>query len=100
VKRADGGDDGVPIDNGTRSVDIVVYLIVPISRAFVVEGRQNRELDGEDTVNMFMHTFDGVGANVAFPWTINNALDDDIRAFRTNGKIQAGRRQARYRPVG
>jgi hypothetical protein len=39
VKRAGGGDDGVPIDNGTHSVDIVGYLIGPISRVFLVEGR-------------------------------------------------------------
>jgi predicted dehydrogenase len=39
VKRAGGGDDGVLIDNGTHSVDIVGYLIGPISRVFLVEGR-------------------------------------------------------------
>jgi predicted dehydrogenase len=95
VKRAGGGDDGVLIDNGTRSVDIVGYLIGPISRVFVVEGRHNRDLDGEDTVNMFMRTFNGVGANVDFSWTINKALDDSMRVFRTNGKIRAAWRESR-----
>ncbi len=88
------------IDNGTHSVDIVGYLIGPISRVFLVEGRQNRDLDGEDAVNMSIRTFNGVGANVDFSWTINKALDDDIRVFRTNGRIQAGWREARYRPAG
>jgi len=49
---------------------------------------------------MLIRTFNGVGADVDFSWTINKALDDDIRVFRTNGKIQAGWREAHYRPAG
>jgi len=90
----------VPIDNGTRSVDIVDDLNGPISRVLVVEGRQNRDLDEEDTVNMFMRTFNGVRAHVDFSWTINKALDDCIRDFRTKGNIRAGWRESRNWPAG
>jgi len=91
---------GVLIDNGTHSVNIVRYPIGPISQVFVVEGRRYRDLNGEDTVNMSMRTFNGVCANVDFSWTINKALDDYIRVFRTNGKVQAGLRESRYQPPG
>jgi len=47
-----------------------------------------------------MRTFNGVCANVDFSWTINKALDDYIRVFRTNGKVQAGLRESRYQPPG
>jgi predicted dehydrogenase len=88
---------GVLIDNGTHSVDIVRYLLGPISEVFVVEGRRNQELRVEDTVNMFMRTADGVSALVDLSWSINKELDDYIRVFGTNGTIHVGWRESRYR---
>ncbi len=88
---------GVLIDNGTHSVDIVRYLLGPISQVFVVEGKRNPDLQVEDTVNMFMRTADGICANVDLSWTINKELDDYIRVFGTNGVIRVGWRESGYR---
>jgi predicted dehydrogenase len=93
------GGGGVLIDNGTHSVDIVRYLLGPISQVLVVEGKRNQDLQVEDTVNMFMRTVDGVSANVDLSWSINKELDDYIRVFGTNGTIQVGWRESRYRQV-
>jgi predicted dehydrogenase len=93
------GGGGVLIDSGTHSVDIVRYLLGPISQVFVVEGRKNQDLRVEDTVNMFMRTADGVSANVDLSWSINKELDDYIRIFGTNGTVRVGWRESRYRQV-
>jgi predicted dehydrogenase len=86
---------GVPIDNGTRSVDIVGYPIGSLCRAFVFETRRNQDLDGEDTVNMSMRTFDGICADVGLSWSNDKALDGITRVFGTYGSIQEGWREVR-----
>jgi len=94
-KRAGGGVGGVPISAGTRSVDIVRYPIGSLCQVFVFEGRRNQDLDGEDTVNMSMRTFEGVCADVGLSRSNNKALDDIVRVFGTNGSIQVGWREFR-----
>lgn len=88
---------GVLIDNGTHSVDIVRYLLGPISQVLVVEGKRIQDLQVEDTVNMFMRTAGGVSVNVDLSWSINKELDDYIRIFGSSGTIRVGWRESSYR---
>ena len=81
---------GVLIDNGTHSVDIVRYLLGPITELQVIEGRRVQNLPVEDTVRMFVHTTSGANASIDLSWSINKEQPNFISIYGSQGTVHVG----------
>ena len=88
---------GVLIDNGTHSVDIVRYLLGPITELQVIEGRRVQNLPVEDTVRMFVHTTSGANASIDLSWSINKEQPNYISVYGSQGTVHVGWKESRYR---
>jgi predicted dehydrogenase len=88
---------GVLIDNGTHSVDIVRYLVGPITEVLAVEGKRIQELPVEDTAQVFVLTAGGVTGNIDLSWSISKEADSYVDIYGSEGVISVGWRQSRYR---
>ena len=88
---------GVLIDNGTHSVDIVRYLLGPITELQVIEGRRVQQLPVEDTVRMFVHTHSGVNASIDLSWSINKEQPNYISVYGSQGTVHVGWKESKYR---
>ncbi|MFP7754075.1 Gfo/Idh/MocA family protein [Thermodesulfobacteriota bacterium B35] len=88
---------GVLIDNGTHSVDIIRYLLGPISQVQVVEGKRVQHLDVEDTVQIFARTDSGALCTVDLSWTFNKELDTFIQIYGSQGTVRVGWQESKYR---
>lgn len=88
---------GVLIDNGTHSVDIIRYLLGPISDVLAVEGRRLQSDTVDETANIFVRTEAGIPATVDLSWTLNKELATFINVYGTNGTINVGWRESRFR---
>ena len=94
-RRISGG--GVLIDNGTHSVDIARYLFGPISEVLAVEGRRTQNIEVEDTANLFVHTASGAIGQIDLSWSLNKDIDTYVRVYGTDGTVQIGWQESRYR---
>jgi len=88
---------GVLIDNGTHSVDIIRYLLGPIAQIQAVEGKRAQGLAVEDTVQVFARSATGVICTIDLSWALNKELDSFIHVYGSEGVIQVGWRESRYR---
>ena len=88
---------GVLIDNGTHSVDIVRYLLGPITELQVIEGRRVQNLPVEDTVRMFVHTTSGANASIDLSWSINKEQPNYISVYGSQGTVHVGWKESKYR---
>lgn len=88
---------GVLIDNGTHSVDIVRYFLGAISEVLTIEGVKGQNIEVEDSVRMFLKTETGVRAAVDLTWSINKDLPYFISVYGTNGTLQIGWRESKYK---
>jgi predicted dehydrogenase len=88
---------GVLIDNGTHSVDIARYILGPIVEVSAVEGKRIQGLAVEDTAQMFLRSIDGAMGTVDLSWSIDKAVDSYIGIYGSEGTIQIGWRESRYR---
>lgn len=88
---------GVLIDNGTHSVDIVRYLLGPITELQVIEGRRVQNLPVEDTVRMFVHTTSGANASIDLSWSINKEQPNYLSVYGSQGTVHVGWKESKYR---
>lgn len=88
---------GVLIDNGTHSVDLIRYIVGPISEVMAVEGRRTQQLQVEDTAQMFLKSTDGARATVDLSWSLNKEREWFLEVYGSNGTIQVGWKRSRYR---
>jgi predicted dehydrogenase len=88
---------GVVIDNGTHSVDIVRYLVGPVTEVLAVENRHAEGLEVEDTATLLLRTASGVQANVTLSWTVDRMADHYLVVTGHDGTLEAGWRQSRYK---
>lgn len=95
VPEISGG--GVLIDNGTHSVDLIRYIVGPISEVMAVEGRSTQGLAVEDTAQVFLRSASGVRATIDLSWSLNKERDWFLEIYGSSGTIQVGWRQSRYR---
>ena len=88
---------GVLIDNGSHAVDIIRYLLGPISRVQAQHGRNIQGLDVEDTTMVFVETMDGVWGRIDLSWSIEKNHDAFICMHGSEGMIVIGWSSSRYR---
>jgi predicted dehydrogenase len=95
VKEIAGG--GVLIDNGTHSVDIIRYFLGAISEVLAVETSGTQNLPVDENVKLLAKTANGVVASVDLTWGINKELPNFISVYGTNGTLQIGWRESKYK---
>ena len=88
---------GVLIDNGTHSVDIMRYFLGPLAELQVVEGRRIQKLGVEDTVKMFVRSDAGAMGDIDLSWSINKNQPTYINLFGSEGTVEVGWKESRYR---
>jgi predicted dehydrogenase len=88
---------GVLIDNGTHSVDIVRYLLGPLTEVQAVEGKRIQDLEVEDTVRVFLRTERNEVANIDLSWSLNKQSPYYISIYGTEGTVLVGWKESKYR---
>ena len=88
---------GVLIDNGSHAVDIIRYLLGPISRVQAQHGRNVQGLNVEDTTMVFVETVDGVWGRIDLSWSIEKNHDAFICMHGSDGMLVIGWNASRYR---
>lgn len=96
--RISGG--GVLIDNGSHAVDMIRYLLGPISRVQAQHGRRVQGLAVEDTSMIFVETVDGVWGRIDLSWSIEKDQDAYISIHGSDGMLVVGWKSSRYRKYG
>jgi predicted dehydrogenase len=91
---------GVLIDNGSHAVDIIRYLLGPISRVQAQHGRNIQELPVEDTSMVFVETTDAVWGRIDLSWCIEKNHDAYICMHGDQGMLVMGWKTSRYRRYG
>jgi predicted dehydrogenase len=88
---------GVLFDNGTHSVDIARFLVGPIATVQAQLGIQIQAMEVEDTCRLYFQGVTGVQGTIDLSWSIHKDNDAFISIFGTEGTLQIGWRQSRYR---
>ena len=88
---------GVLIDNGTHSVDVLRYLIGPITEIKAIQLPNVQRLAVEDTVQLFVRSARGIPATVDLSWSINKELESYLNVFGTHGTAMVGWKESKYR---
>jgi predicted dehydrogenase len=91
---------GVLIDNGTHSVDILRYFLGPLAELQVVEGKRSQGLAVEETVRLNVRSADGALGSIDLSWSIDKEQPAYISIYGTQGTLQVGWKQSRYRRFG
>ena len=74
---------GVLIDNGTHSVDILRYLLGPISDVQAMALPRLQPLDVEDATVLFARTHAGIGAKLDLSWSLAKEEPYYVRVYGT-----------------
>jgi len=88
---------GVLIDNGSHAVDIIRYLLGPISRVQAQHCRKIQGLPVEDTSMIFVETVDGVWGRIDLSWSLEKDHDAYITLHGSEGMLMVGWKSSRYR---
>ena len=88
---------GVLIDNGTHSVDIIRFFLGAIDSVLVVDAGGTQGLLVDENVKMFAKTKNNVTASVDLTWGINKELPYFISIYGTNGTLNIGWRESKYK---
>lgn len=91
---------GVLIDNGTHSVDILRYFLGPLADLQVAEGKRSQDLAVEETVRLNVRSRDGALGSIDLSWSIDKEQPAYISIYGTQGTLQVGWKQSRFRRFG
>jgi predicted dehydrogenase len=95
IRAISGG--GVLIDNGTHAVDIVRYLLGPISSIQVIEGKRYQAIQVEDTVRIHAKTDCGALAAIDLSWSINKQTPWYVSIYGSGGTVLVGWKESKYK---
>jgi len=88
---------GVLIDNGCHSVDLVRYLIGPVTRVSAVECMRVHGLGVEETVQLCLQTESGTLGSVSLSWSIQPEKSDYLRVHGSEGTLVVGWEESKWR---
>lgn len=91
---------GVIMDNGPHSVDIIRYLLGPISKIFAHESTRAHGLDVEDTATLSVITKSNVISTINLSWSLNLQSNYYIEIYGTEGAIKVGWKDSIYQHSG
>lgn len=91
---------GVLMDNGTHSVDIIRYLVGPITNVLAVEGKRIQSPVVEDTASLVLKTGAGIVATADLSWQLNKELSTFVKVFGTHGAISIGWGESKIKREG
>lgn len=81
---------GVLIDNATHAVDLVRYLVGPITEVFAVPGPSAQLLAVEDSAAMLARTARGVLAQVDVTWSFRRFSPVYCAVYGSAGSVEVG----------
>jgi predicted dehydrogenase len=88
---------GVLIDNGAHSIDIVRYLLGPITAIQVIEGKRYQQIPVEDTVRIHARTECGALAAMDLSWSINKQTPWYASIYGSQGTVLVGWKESKYK---
>lgn len=88
---------GVLIDNGTHSVDIARHFLGPIAEVLVVEDPRTQAIDVEDSAQLLLRAAAGATATIDLSWSYDNATDDYLQVYGSDGALRIGWQQSKFR---
>lgn len=91
---------GVLLDNGTHSVDLLRFVIGPMSEALALEGPRMQSLPVEDHALLHLRTADGAMGRIELSWSLDKADPYFLRLFGTKGRIFLGWKASHHWPEG
>ncbi len=91
------GGGGVLIDNGTHSVDIMRYLLGPLTHVQVVEGRRPSGYAVEETVQLFVRNASGAMGSIDLSWRLQKEVDYYLNIYGVHGTVSVGWKNSKYR---
>ncbi|MEM9029855.1 MAG: Gfo/Idh/MocA family oxidoreductase, partial [Pseudomonadota bacterium] len=86
---------GVLIDNGTHSVDIVRYLLGPISEVLAFADVIDKGLSVEDNAQLFLKTKAGTEARVDLSWSFDKQLPNFVSVYGSKGTAHIGWKESK-----
>lgn len=86
---------GVLIDNATHGVDLVRYLVGPITEVFAVPGPAGQTLRVEDSATLLARTEGDVLAQVDVTWSFRRLSPVYCAVYGTQGSVEIGWQGAR-----
>ncbi len=91
---------GVLIDNGSHSVDIIRYLLGPITAVQAQAASPVQALAVEDTVRLQCRTAGDVLCCVDLSWSLYKEQDDYIALYGSEGTLRVGWKRSAWRRHG
>jgi predicted dehydrogenase len=88
---------GVLIDNGTHSVDIMRYLLGPLTDVQVVEGRRPSAYAVEETIQLFVRSNTGAIGSIDLSWRLQKEVDYYLNIYGVHGTVSVGWKNSKYR---
>lgn len=81
---------GVLIDNATHGVDLVRYLVGPLTEVMAVTGPRTQPVPVEDSAMLLARTSRGALAQVDVTWSFRRSSPTYLSLFGTGGTIEVG----------
>ncbi len=90
---------GVLIDNGPHSVDLMRLFLGPLVDVQIVEGPRSQGLAVEETVRLFVRNARGILGSIELSWSLGKEADSYLTLYGTQGVLQLGWKESRYRQI-
>jgi predicted dehydrogenase len=91
---------GVIMDNGPHAVDIIRYLMGPITKIHAHESTRSPQLNVEDTSTLSVITKNNVIATIHLSWALTLKSNSYIEIYGTEGAIKVGWQESTYQHSG
>jgi predicted dehydrogenase len=91
---------GVIMDNGTHSVDIFRFFFGALHDVQAVEARRIQSPLVEDTARLLVRSASGILGSIDLSWSLNKQSEWFLNLYGTQGIIQIGWKQSRFRREG
>ncbi|MGD0474288.1 MAG: Gfo/Idh/MocA family oxidoreductase [Candidatus Velthaea sp.] len=89
--RVETSGGGVIIDNGTHSVDIMRFLLGPLTAAYAVDTSTDSRYDGcDESASLFVRNAAGIVGAIGLSWSFAAPDGTFLRILGTEGRIEVG----------